>query len=194
MMPAPVRDAKPPREELDQLTLARAQRGDGAACRALVSRYQRPVFALLGRMLAPRGGDRVEDLAQETFLRVFRALPGFRVAGEARVSTWILTIATRLALDEIARAPRPITDEKLEIASGPRGDLELERRALGDAIRHAVSALGPDHRAVFLLREIHELEYDEIARALEIDLGTVKSRLSRARAALKKALSEVRSR
>src|SRR5215831_16089459 len=88
--------------ELDDLTLARAQRGDEPACRTLVERYQRPVFALLGRMC---GHARVEDLAQETFLRVFRALPRFDRSGPARLSTWILTVATRLALDELRRRP-----------------------------------------------------------------------------------------
>jgi RNA polymerase sigma-70 factor (ECF subfamily) len=191
-MAATATRADPPgREELDELTLARAQRGDAAAARALVACYQRAVFALLGRMLRPRAGDRVEDLAQETFLRVFRALPGFRVAGPARLSTWILTIATRLALDELAkRAPLPVA-EPPPLPGGPRADVELERRAIGDAIQRAVAALGADHQAVFLLREVHELEYEEIARALEVDVGTVKSRLSRARAALRQSLAEV---
>src|SRR5690349_21305814 len=90
---------RPP--ELDELTLARAQRGDEASCRSMVGRYQGPVFAMLGRRLGSDG--LVEDLAQETFLRVFRALPGFRPAGRARLSSWILTIATRLALDELRR-------------------------------------------------------------------------------------------
>ena len=80
----------PAPEELDELTLARAQRGDEEACRALVVRYQRALFALLARMLGPRGA--VEDLAQETFLRAFRALPGFDRSGPARLSTWLLTI------------------------------------------------------------------------------------------------------
>jgi len=180
-----------PSRELDELTVSRAVRGEGAATRALVTHYQRPVFALLGRMLRPRAGDRVEDLAQETFLRVFRALPEFKLAGTARLSTWILTIATRLALDELARRP-PREDVEAELAGGPRGDAELERRLIGAAIERAVAALGADHQAVFLLREVHELEYDEIARALEIDLGTVKSRLGRARAALRQALQGVR--
>src|SRR3954447_21718894 len=88
--------------ELDEVSLARAQRGDRAAQAVLVERYQRPVFALLSRMV---GRDRaaVEDLAQETFLRALRALPRFSLQGPARLSTWILTIATRLALDQLRR-------------------------------------------------------------------------------------------
>jgi RNA polymerase sigma-70 factor (ECF subfamily) len=180
--------------ELDELTLRRAQRGEPAACRRLVETYQRAVFAILSRMLAPRGRRaRVEDLAQETFLRVFRALPGFSPAGPARLSSWILTIATRLAIDELQREPRATSlDEAVQLPSGARADEQLERRSLGQALERAVQSLEPPFQAVFLLRELHELDYDEIARALDIDLGTVKSRLSRARATLRAALDEVK--
>jgi RNA polymerase sigma-70 factor (ECF subfamily) len=176
--------------ELDELTLKRAQRGEPAACTALVRRYERPVFAVLSRMLAPSGRRAaVEDIAQETFLRVFRALPGFDPAGGARLSTWILTIATRLALNELRR-PRTISESLVDgVAATPAAAVEL--RALGRAIEKAVGGLAPEYRAAFVLREFHELSYDEIARALDVDLGTVKSRLSRARAALQAALAEV---
>jgi RNA polymerase sigma-70 factor (ECF subfamily) len=181
--------------ELDELTLRRAQRGEEAACRRLVERHQRAVFALLGRLVGARGRrERVEDLAQETFLRVFRALANFDTAGTARLSTWILTIATRVGLDELGRGERVVVplDGAREVASPARADAEAERRAVGQALARAVEELAPPFRAVFLLREVHELEYDEIARALEIDLGTVKSRLSRARAALRDALKDVK--
>ncbi|MBE7451655.1 MAG: sigma-70 family RNA polymerase sigma factor [Kofleriaceae bacterium] len=101
--------------ELDDLTLHRAQRGDHGAFRALVERYQGPVWELVWRMVAPAGlGARAEDLAQETFLRVYRALPGFDPTGPARLSTWIFTIATRLALNELRagrHAARPGADD-----------------------------------------------------------------------------------
>src|SRR5687768_17183118 len=86
--------------DLDEITLARAQAGDRAAKTALVQRYQRPVFALLSRMLG-REAEVIDDLAQETFARVLGALPGFDRSGRARLITWILTIATRLALDHL---------------------------------------------------------------------------------------------
>jgi RNA polymerase sigma-70 factor (ECF subfamily) len=180
--------------ELDELTLRHAQRGDSAAFRRLVHTYERAVFALLSRMLAPRGRrQRVEDLAQETFLRVFRALPAWSSSGPARLSTWILTIATRLALDELSRAEpveRGLSLEHARALVAPeRADQNAERRATAEAIARAVATLEPGFQAVFLLRELHELEYDEIARALETDLGTVKSRLHRARAALREALA-----
>src|SRR5208283_5050811 len=93
----PTAAARPRLEELDGATLDRARARDPVAMRAFVVRYQRPVFALLSRLVGR--GPHVEDLAQETFLRAFRALPGFDPAGAARASTWLLTIATRLALD-----------------------------------------------------------------------------------------------
>jgi RNA polymerase sigma-70 factor (ECF subfamily) len=174
--------------DLDDVTLVRAVRGDEPARRLLVERYERPVFALLGRMLSRRR-DVVEDLAQETFLRVFRALPSFDRAGPARLGTWILTIATRVAFDELKRKrlERVPLDDEISTKDDP-----IERRAIGRAIERAVAALSPDHRAVFLLREYHGLGYEELARALEIDIGTVKSRLARARAALQAALDEVK--
>jgi RNA polymerase sigma-70 factor, ECF subfamily len=181
-------------DELDELTVARAQRGDARAQRDLVVRYQRPVFALLSRMLFGRAGHpSVEDLAQDTFLRVFRALPGFDRHGSARLSTWILTIASNLAIDELRR--RRVPTEPLspvdEPPAGASADADAERRRLAEVLRRAIDDLPPEYRAAFLLREYHEFEYTEIAGNLRIDLGTVKSRLSRARASLRRALEEV---
>jgi len=175
--------------ELDELTLKRAQRGEPAACTALVRKYQQQVGALVSRLLIPSGRRAaVEDVAQETFLRVFRALPNWDPRGEARLSTWILTIATRAAIDELRRrAPTEPVLEPLDATVPP----PVELRSLGRAIERALGGLAPEYRAVFVLREFHELSYDEIGAALDIDLGTVKSRLSRARAALRSALAEV---
>src|SRR5258705_10445850 len=83
-------------EPFDELTLRRAQRGDQRAWRDLIDRFQQPVYALIWRLLAGRSRHRAEDLTQETFVRVLRALPRFDPNGPARLSTWILTIATRL--------------------------------------------------------------------------------------------------
>ncbi len=177
--------------ELDELTLRRAQRGEPAACRALVERYQRPVFALLHRMMGRRR-DRVEDLAQETFLSVFRSLGQFAPLGPARLSSWILTIASRRAIDELRRGGEPpgALDSEL-LVSPARADDRARRRDLGRRVERAIGELAPEYRAAFLLREMHGLEYAEIARALSIDLGTVKSRLARARAALRAALADL---
>jgi RNA polymerase sigma-70 factor, ECF subfamily len=178
--------------ELDERTLARAVRGDDDATRELVELYQERVFALTSRMLTGRGRATVEDVAQDTFLAVFRQLPGFDVRGPARLSTWILTIAARRAIDELRRRRPALVPELDRTALGEaRADDRARRRELVAAIEAALQELSPELRAAFLLREYHGLDYAEIARALAIDLGTVKSRLSRARAALRERLAEV---
>ncbi|MCX4245762.1 RNA polymerase sigma factor [Paraliomyxa miuraensis] len=187
---------EPTERELPGDTLAAAQRGERWARRALVHTYQGRVHALVWRLLAGAGRqDQVEDLVQDAFLRVFQALPRFTVAGPARLSTWILSIATRAVIDELRRpGPRktPLEVVEDELAGGERPDVHSERRAMGRAIEAAVASLSPEVRAAFVLRAYHELDYAEIAQALEVGLGTVKSRLWRARAALQEHLQEVR--
>ncbi|HTR53339.1 MAG TPA: sigma-70 family RNA polymerase sigma factor [Kofleriaceae bacterium] len=180
----------PDPDELDELAIARAAAGDKAASRALVERYQVRIFALVSRMLAVRGRAVIEDVAQDAFLDVFRRLREFRPGGPARLSTWILTIAARRAIDELRRR-RPEPRAEVEIAGTARADAGARRREVLSAIEAALAELSPELRAAFLLREFHDLEYAEIAQALAIDLGTVKSRLSRARTALRERLAEV---
>ncbi len=187
-------------DEIDEITLRRAASGDRAASRALVERYQHRVFALASRMLAGRGRPTVEDIAQDTFLAVFRRLATFAPDGAAKLSTWILTICARRAIDELRRQrPAPLGRLGLDelgldklAPGGPRADEAMARREVIAAIEAALADLSPELRAAFLLREYHDLEYSQIAAALGIDLGTVKSRLSRARAALRASLAEVR--
>lgn len=183
------------RPELDALTIARAQRRDETAYRALFRHYKDLVFSFLWRMLGPRAGQPlVEDLLQETFLRVFRGLSGFSLDGPARLSTWILTIATRLALNELRKStPTMLPLEAASLVeSNKRADEESDLRSLGARLQKEIEQLDPQYRVVFLLREYHDLSYEEIAKALEIELGTVKSRLARAREALRDALKELR--
>jgi RNA polymerase sigma-70 factor (ECF subfamily) len=174
-------------EPLDDLTVHRAQRGDEQAWRALIARFQHPVHALIWRLFAGRARHRVEDLVQETFVRVLRALPQFDLAGPASLSTWILTIATRLALNELRR-PEPAALD-VELPGRERTDHATDRQQLGAAIAACVAALPEPQRVVLVLRDYHELDYDDIARMLELELGTVKSRLARARATLREALT-----
>lgn len=182
----------PGARELDDATVQRAVRGDEAAARALVELYEDRVFALASRMVSGRGRATVEDVAQDTFLAVFRQLPRWQARGAARLSTWILTICARRAIDELRRR-RPVLLAELDLgrAGEARGDERAVRRELAAAIEAALRDLSPELRAAFLLREYHGLEYAEIAAALAIDLGTVKSRLSRARAGLRRRLVEV---
>jgi RNA polymerase sigma-70 factor (ECF subfamily) len=180
-----------PEPELDEHTLRLAAGGDPVAARRLVERYQRMVFALAARVLG-RGSPDVADTAQETFLRVFAALATFDTQRDARVSTWIATITTRVAIDA-ARRRRPVIpiERARDYADAslrdPGEQLDEVRRDARLAI--AMERLAPDQRAAMVLRIEHEMSLEDIARALRIEVGTVKSRLARARAALLAAVN-----
>jgi RNA polymerase sigma-70 factor (ECF subfamily) len=128
-------------------------------------------------------GPHVEDLAQETFLRAFRALPGFDANHGARTSTWLLTIATRLALDTRKKKDlRPGSlDDARQVQAGPLPDAELGRARMGRAIEAAASELSDDQRAAFVLAEFHGLSLAEIGEVVGAPEATVKTRLFRAR-------------
>jgi RNA polymerase sigma-70 factor (ECF subfamily) len=174
--------------EVDDVTVRRAQRGEADAVRAVVERYHRAVHALVWRMSAARTPDRVEDLVQDCFVRVLRGLGGFDPRGPAKLSTWILTIATRVVLNDRRRPPDEALDEEPAAPKAGEPAAALDRAQLARAIGKAVAALPEAQRAVFVLREYHDLDYAEIAHALEVDLGTVKSRLARARTAVREHL------
>lgn len=186
-----MRDEPAPRS-IDGQLVREAQAGDRMALRRLVARHRGPVGALLRRMLGPAGLDAlVEDLAQETFLRAFRALGRFEVEGAATFSTWLLRIASRLAINELARKrPRLVPADELGSPATP--ETEHTRKRIAAEIQAAVGELSPEFRAAFLLREYHGLDYAEIAQMLELELGTVKSRLSRARRQLRARLEGLR--
>ena len=158
------------------------------AFRAFVVRYERMVFGLLSRMLGH--GPEVEDLAQETFVRAYRAFPQFDVKGAAKPSTWLLTIATRLALDARKKKKLDQTplDEDTYATTGSTPEIALERRELGDAIAEAARALPDDQRAALVLAELHGLSIAEIAEALAVPENTAKTRLFRAREKMREAL------
>jgi RNA polymerase sigma-70 factor (ECF subfamily) len=183
--PAPP-SAQPP--ELARELLVRCKAHDPAAFRAFVVRYQRPVFALLSRLLGH--GPQVEDLAQEVFLRAFRAFPGFDLDASARPSTWLLTIATRLALDARKRATTPLVplDAAERATSSVTPETEHCRSELRAAIERAAATLSDDQRAAFVLAEFHGLSMAEIAKVLEVAEATVKTRLHRARMKLQDRL------
>ena len=173
---------------LDRGVLARCRAQDPMAFRAFVVRYERMVFALLSRMLGH--GPEVEDLAQEAFVRAYRAFPEFDLDGAAKPSTWLLTIATRLALD--ARKKKKLDQGSLEDAaeasSGSTPEISLERRELGRAIEDAAATLPDDQRAALVLAEFHGLSIAEIADALAVPENTAKTRLFRAREKMREAL------
>jgi RNA polymerase sigma-70 factor (ECF subfamily) len=165
--------------ELDPETLARARGGDPRAFRALYEHHADAVYGFLRRMLRDHAA--AEDAVQDAFVRVLGALPGFEPAGPARLSTWIFTIARRVALTALER--RVPTDPE---PAGPPADEPLLRLAIEAAVADLPEAL----RSTFVLREACDLGYEELAVIEGIDVGTVKSRLHRARALLQAALQD----
>ena len=177
----------PARVELDASTLARAQRGERVACTRFVGVYQRRVFAAIGRMLGSRGAPaRVEELAQDTFVRALGALPRFSADGPAKLSTWVLTIATRVALNELRRSELEVVplSGSIDRAAPDEAERLLDRQAL----QTAIDGLTPEQRAVIVLHDLHGMTDGEVAEALELGVTAVKSRLHRARVQLRKAL------
>lgn len=171
-----------------------AAKGNTLAFEELVRLHEKKVYALALRMCG--NSEDAADVAQEAFLSAWRGLPSFR--GEAGFSTWLYRLTSNAAIDQLRKGKR-----QREEASLDDGDLPLDvpdrqpgpqeaaesaelQRAVADGLRE----LSEDHRQILLLREYQGLSYDEIAQALEVDLGTVKSRISRARRALRKILLE----
>lgn len=180
--------AAPP-EELDPAMLARCRARDPVAFRAFVVRYQGAVFALLGRIVGPSPA--LDDLAQETFLRAHAALPGFDPGLPAKLSTWLLTIAARVALDELKKRRLPLEplERAASLAGGESPERSASRRRLGRAIEAAAAQLGDEQRAVFVLFMFHGFSVEQVAGALGCAPATVKTRLFRARQRLRELLA-----
>ncbi len=159
----------------EALWIARAKTGDEAAFRWLLERYRARVVRLAAHILR-RDGD-AEDVAQEAFLQAFRRLPSFR--SEGRFSAWLFQIVVHLCLDKkrLARWTSEVSDEQNPLPAAPCVDTDT--RLLVSAL---LDHLSPPLRAALVLREMEGLDYDEIAQALGIPIGTVRSRLNTARA------------
>ncbi|OGL20174.1 MAG: hypothetical protein A3F92_08025 [Candidatus Rokubacteria bacterium RIFCSPLOWO2_12_FULL_71_22] len=173
----------------DPCFLERLRAGEPRAFEELVIASRHRVFGVALRMLGSHA--EAEEVAQETFLRAHRALGGFR--GEAKLSTWLYGIASRLCLNRLASGERrlaredPETLERLPGAGAdPAGELERSEREA--ALHRAIAELAEERRIVVLLRDVEGLSYEEIAGALGLELGTVRSRLHRARMDLKEKL------
>lgn len=188
----------------DPELVARAAAGSEAAYRELLDRYQRPVFSLVYRMVRDR--EEAEDLAQETFVRVFNNIG--RYDSQWKFSSWIFKIANNLAIDTLRRrklktvsidgAPDALTADETEASSiqlaseDPDPEERLEAAELGDEIEQAIGELRPEYRTAILLRHVEGRPYEEIAQIMEIPLGTVKTYIHRARGELREALEHLR--
>ena len=188
----------------DQDVVERARAGAESAYRELLRRYERPVFSLVYRMVRDR--ELAEDLTQETFVKVLNALDRYRP--EFKFSSWIFKIANNAAIDHLRRkeldtlslqgGPDATTPDRIEATSLQVGDgsesplEELEARELGSAIEDAIARLRPEYRACIIMRHVEGRPYDEIADALDLPLGTVKTYIHRARAELRESLAPIK--
>jgi RNA polymerase sigma-70 factor (ECF subfamily) len=182
--------------DADAPLIERVKRGDVKAFEMLVVKYQRRIERLIGRMV--RDVDLVEDIAQETFIRAYRAIPQFR--GESAFYTWLYRIAVNTAkkalgelkrdllVTESSRSQRDDEDEpsraENELTNGETPEALLASKEVAAAVNSAIEALSDDLRQAITLREIDGLSYEEIAELMNCPIGTVRSRIFRAREAI----------
>ncbi len=182
--------------DADAPLIERVKQGDVKAFEMLVVKYQRRIERLIGRMV--RDVDLVPDIAQETFIRAYRAIPRFR--GESAFYTWLYRIAVNTAkkalmelkrdptVSESALASRDDDDEtsrvENELTDGETPDAVLASKQIAAAVNSAIESLSEDLRQAITLREIEGLSYEEIAELMNCPIGTVRSRIFRAREAI----------
>jgi len=183
--------------EIDQALVQRAQAGDKHAFELLVAKYQRKLARLLSRFI--RDPAEVEDVTQEAFIKAYRALPAFR--GDSAFYTWLYRIAINTAKNYLAsqgrRAPTS-TEYDAEEAEGFEAAEQLRdvetpeavmlTKEIGETVTAAMDALPEELRTAITLREIDGLSYEEIAEAMNCPIGTVRSRIFRAREAIAEKL------
>jgi RNA polymerase sigma-70 factor (ECF subfamily) len=179
--------------EIDQQLVERAQKGDKRAFELLVIKYERKLGRLLSRMV--RDAAEIDDITQEAFIKAYRALPQFR--GESAFYTWLYRIAVNTAKNYLmAKGKREIPKsdfvdedgEAMEDVLMPHDiatpDAELQTKQIAKAVNEAVEALPEELRTAITLREIEGLSYEEIAQMMDCPIGTVRSRIFRAREAI----------
>lgn len=167
------------------------QRGQTDAFEALIRRHEKTIFNLVYRMLGDY--DEAAETCQEVFLSAYRAIGTFR--GDANFSTWLYRIALnhastrRKSINQRHQRNVPIdtTEPMRDLQPGPAES--LEKKEIRDTVQRALATLSEDDAAVILLRDLQDVPYDEVAQVLEVPVGTVKSRLHRARQALKTELA-----
>lgn len=177
----------------EQRWIQRAQRGDQGAFEELVRLYEKRVYALTVRMCPTPS--LAEEAAQEAFVSAWQGLAFFR--GESSFSTWLYRLASNACVDLLRKERRhqgPSLDDGVTGQAlpdpAPTPQEAAEGRELREMIESGLRALTAEYRAVLVLREIQQLSYEEIAAVLELDLGTVKSRISRGRRQLREYLRE----
>ena len=188
-----------PVHEIDASVILRARQQDQDACRAIITALERPVFATIYRFLGSRYRDELEDIAQEVFLKLFRSLHRFDLERGVKFTTWAFTFVRNHCFDVLKK--RRLPTQSLTVDDGgedcqqdipdpsiPRaGDAALNSE-LGRHIEAALQDLNEEQRMAFVLREYQGLDYHEIADVMHTTTGTIKSRIFRAKAALRERL------
>ena len=183
--------------DADLELVRRVQRGDKRAFELLVAKYQRRISRLLSRMI--RDPSDIEDVTQEAFIKAYRALPNFR--GDSAFYTWLYRIAINTAKNHFAaqgrRAPTVVSndiedqedgEDSIRLSDTATPDSLYQSKQVGLAVNRAIDQLPADLRTAIVLRELEGLSYDEIAEAMSCPVGTVRSRIFRAREAIAQEL------
>ena len=164
----------------------RCRRGDEGAFQELVEEHRSLVFALIARVIPDRS--RTEDAAQDVFLRMYRGLPYFR--GESRLSTWIYRIVANVCAQEAARRPAPasLDDDRARPPAPAAPDRQLSDLELRERLEKAIARLPPNQRLLVAAHYLEGIQYEDLAEALDIPMGTVKTHLYRAKQQLRRML------
>ncbi|MCR6653989.1 MAG: RNA polymerase sigma factor RpoE [Cellvibrionaceae bacterium] len=191
----------PPAQDTDEQLVARVQQGDKRAFDLLVLKYQHKIIAIISRFV--RDSAEVHDVAQEAFIKAYRALGNFR--GDSAFYTWIYRIAVNTAKNHLVSRGRrpPATDvdiDDAEFLSGADGlrditspEHELMKDQLEQVVYKAIQSLPEDLRTALTLREMEGMSYEEIAEVMDCPVGTVRSRIFRAREAVDRHISPLMS-
>ena len=176
---------------MDELrAIAQAKKGDADAFAFLVETYETSVYRLALRMCG--NAHDAEEVAQEAFVAAWKGMPAFR--GESKFSSWLYQLTTNAAIDFLRREKRhrattPIEDE-VDLAAPGTPQQAAEAAEVRQTLQQALDTLTPEHREIFLLRQMRQLSYEEIGQLLGLEAGTVKSRLSRAKKQLREILTK----
>lgn len=186
---------------LEEQLIKKSLQGDTVAFEELVLEYQNKIYALSYRYMGNE--EDAYDMTQEAFLKAYRSLRSFK--GDSSFGTWLYRVASNVCLDELRRRKRRVIafslDEPLATREGDElekeikdtaltPDLVYENKELGTYIQNLLDQMKPEHKSAIVLRDVMDLTYEEMAEVLDCSIGTVKSRLSRARTAFRKKFEE----
>ena len=179
--------------------IKQAQKGDNKAFELLIDEHFKKIYNIAYRLSGNEAD--ASDMTQEVLIKIFRHIGSF--SGNSKFSTWVYRVATNTCLDELKKIKRRSTyslDAELDTGENevvvqvrdeaPTPDIAAEQKELSAAVGKAIKRLSPDHSAVVILRDIQGMSYEEVSKILNCSVGTVKSRLNRGRAQLKKILEK----